>query len=415
MASPFEAELVIVDPDGDLVLKVGSDRSMSEEDETDSQNGNHKSRNSNDDSGSSNDDSDTALQDIKKNEQPKTIRIRVSGKFMTMCSPVFKAMLDGSFREGQLTLSAVEPPILELPEDEPMTMVELCRILHHKWDAALGAFPSCALPIAIAADKYGCTAIIRSWFHHRFYQEKDKPRVLSTSKNDLAQFISIAYILDDAGAFNSFSRQAYLRWRTKDGENEEFISELQRNHLPSKVHHVLERMAEAQLEELSRISSEALVHLCEDSGLKTSFVISTLTRKVEVPQVYDVQAYRVAQYLKALSDLDLWPYGLDSGSLSLEEAICMVRQLAKQQKPNDNTLCFEDECACCGLSWSGTIENEVNLFQDELHGLCLTCLKRKDLSTSKLIQKCKEHNYVSSQYWYVDSGRDTRDYQTLVD
>ncbi|OAG41379.1 hypothetical protein AYO21_04321 [Fonsecaea monophora] len=117
MASLGESEVVLVDPDGDLILEVGKEHDLTENNVKVSQNNKG--------------DSDTAQQQTAKS---KVLRLRVCSKLMIMCSPVFKAMLNGPFCEGRLPLNAAEPPILKLPDDEPVAMGELCKILHHKCD-----------------------------------------------------------------------------------------------------------------------------------------------------------------------------------------------------------------------------------------------------------------------------------------
>ncbi|KIW97498.1 uncharacterized protein Z519_01082 [Cladophialophora bantiana CBS 173.52] len=96
MASRSEPELVLVHPNGDLSLEVGNEPSIVEENENRVPN--------------SNVDSETVQQEVKENRKPRILRIRVYSKFMTTSSPVFKAMLNESFREGQLPLSPAEPP-----------------------------------------------------------------------------------------------------------------------------------------------------------------------------------------------------------------------------------------------------------------------------------------------------------------
>ncbi|OAP63349.1 hypothetical protein AYL99_02576 [Fonsecaea erecta] len=403
MAPLTDGDLVLVDPDGDLILKVGSERSITHENKCNSPD--------------NEDDSNAAQHEVKEIKQPKTLRIRVCSKFMTMCSPVFERMLNGSFRESQLTPNPVEPPVLELPEDAPTSMLELCRIFHHTWDTSLDAFPSCVLPIAIAADKYGCHKIARAWFHYRAFRNASRRSTCSIL--DLARLISISYILDDVGAFYFFSVEGYKSWRTKKGQNDEFISEISR-YLPARVHELLKEIAKAQLKALRASCHNAISELCMGNqryrdGAIVHSTIFTRTEEFTIPVVCKGQAARVAQYIQALFEVDLWLPGRGGGGpASLEAAICIVRQIAARS--NDGPVnCDSVACVSCFISWESAVQDVADSFENELRGICLVCLKRGDLSTSKLQTGCNEHQGESTLGWFVAWSQTTRDYETLED
>ncbi|KIW23414.1 uncharacterized protein PV07_11613 [Cladophialophora immunda] len=405
MAPTSESELILVDPDGDLILKVGSERGTAEESEPNA-------------SQNSSDGPEAATQEVAENKRPSTLRIRVCSKFMTMCSPVFNAMLSGSFREGQLPLSPLEPPTLELPEDDPRSMVELCRILHHKWDPRLEAFPFGVLETAIVADKYGCSAIARSWFHHRFLRETAKKS--GYSRLDLAQLIKISYVLDDVEAFYFLTLEAYKRWPTKKNKSDVFISELSRIPPLPKVHEILEQIAIAQLRELTTCCYEILSVLCEDrrvwGGLGAHSTISTFEREEGVPKVCDGQAYRMAQFIQALYEFGLsLPLDNYRKPATLEEAICIVRQIAKSHVKDTLVPCVNTNCYSCETAWDEVIEDMAEKFENELHGICLVCLRRGDFTACKIVTKCTEHNDGFASGWSMNSGRDTRNFEKLTE
>ncbi|OQV03776.1 BTB/POZ domain-containing protein [Cladophialophora immunda] len=410
MAPTSESELILVDTDGDLILKVGSERGAAEESDTSS-------------SQSSNDGPEAATQEVVENEQPSTLRIRVCSKFMTMCSPVFKAMLNGSFREGQVPLSSLEPPTLELPEDDPQSMVELCKILHHKWDTNLEAFPSCVLPLARAADKYDCTTIIRVWFNHQFLGEVSRGR--KYSRLEIAQLISISYILDEAAAFYYFSAEALYRWRIKKNENDDFNSEILRNDLPPKIHEFLEKMANAELGELITSSHSVICNpghgRLYDNPSRTHSTIYTLTRSANIPEVCPRHAQRVAQYVEALDEFNLWTPGPGRGGpVSLEEAICIIRQIAKAIANDESPQCSAQQCFQCQQEWDQTVWENIDDFEHQLPGLCLVCLNRGIFHSSpsmntESMTECTAHFMGLGLNWNVDWHRDTRNYETLGD
>ncbi|KAH0848292.1 hypothetical protein FOPE_02318 [Fonsecaea pedrosoi] len=399
MASLGESEVVLVDPDGDLILEVGKEHDLTENNVKVSQNNKG--------------DSDTAQQQTAKS---KVLRLRVCSKLMIMCSPVFKAMLNGPFCEGRLPLNAAEPPILKLPDDEPVAMGELCKILHHKCDIDVDVFPACAVSTSIAADKYGCATVTRSWFHHQLLRKMAIGGAYS--RLALARLIVISYILDDVEAFYFFSIQAYKRWRTKKDENDAFIFEISSNHLPHKVSELLEQAAETYLGELITrnrgVIGDILGDRSEDDRA-INFTIYTLNREVEFLKVGREGVGMVAQYIQGLIEFGLWPPQRGGGQpASLEEAICVVRQLATHMR-GEQPQCNDKDCWSCRLHWGVVIQAMIDCFEQGLHGLCLVCLKRGDLSASNILINCKEHNNRLATGAFVDWRRDTREYATLGD
>ena len=55
----------------------------------------------------------------------------VSSEVMSIASPVFAAMFDGRFAEGQ-DLSSEAPREVDLPDDDPELVKLLCEIVHLK-------------------------------------------------------------------------------------------------------------------------------------------------------------------------------------------------------------------------------------------------------------------------------------------
>ena len=46
------------------------------------------------------------------------VQLRVNSDVLTLCSPVFKALLESNFAEGQTQGSAAKPKEVSLPEDD---------------------------------------------------------------------------------------------------------------------------------------------------------------------------------------------------------------------------------------------------------------------------------------------------------
>lgn len=171
-SSPTE-EVVMVDPDGDLILEIRQKRSDNDEP---SESGNLK-------------------------------RLLVSSKILTISSPVFKARLCGPFLEGQLALSNVNPPVLPLPEDDPGAMEMLTRILHHSFTITDVLRIPGLCHMAMTSDKYGCNVVIKSWFHaYLFRRAKSGP----FGASELARLLSASYMLDDHEFFYRCTEIAIL-------------------------------------------------------------------------------------------------------------------------------------------------------------------------------------------------------------
>ncbi len=87
--------------------------------------------------------------------------IRVSSKVMGLASRVFKAMVNPDFL--QKGLSVDDPPVIPLPEDDPVAMYWVCTVLHHQ-EWTHGSLPTPIIKdIAILCDKYDCAVALKPW------------------------------------------------------------------------------------------------------------------------------------------------------------------------------------------------------------------------------------------------------------
>ena len=115
------------DPDGDLVLKVGSGDEVT--------------------------------------------LIRVQSKVLRLASPVFAAMLSPRFAEGQALEDSKaivdSTTTIDLPDDDPTAMSFLCRTLHFKEDAAQRKLysPGFLMELAMICDKYNMLRALSPWSH----------------------------------------------------------------------------------------------------------------------------------------------------------------------------------------------------------------------------------------------------------
>ena len=94
--------------------------------------------------------------------------ITVCSKVLRRASPVFKAMLGRCFAEGKALRDPAPTthgiPTINLPEDDPEAMVQLCRALHLTMDINENAvtFEQC-IKLASLCDEYDMAVALGSW------------------------------------------------------------------------------------------------------------------------------------------------------------------------------------------------------------------------------------------------------------
>lgn len=188
-ASAPEKQQIDIDPEGDLILKVGG------KDETQSE--------QNDNNGE-----DGATREDRGNDTTASLRLlRVCSKIMTLSSPVFKSMLEpGRFLEGSLALNKAHPPHLALPDDEPVAMTMLCRIIHYKQEPQDPTVFESLSGLAVLSDKYGCVSAIQPWFTYCLHQKLSNPSGIDI--DDLPHLLSAAHFFDDCSAFYGLTMTA---------------------------------------------------------------------------------------------------------------------------------------------------------------------------------------------------------------
>ncbi|KXT18366.1 hypothetical protein AC579_965 [Pseudocercospora musae] len=141
-------------------------------------------------------------------------RLRVSSKILSTVSPVFKTWLGPYFREGQLSRDASNPVTIELPEDQPQAMSDMCNLLHFRRVLELGFInvelgrecerASRVLEFAIVVDKYCCTEALYLQaqsilqYGNHFGEER-----LPTSRD--ADTLTAAYLLNQGMLFRKIS------------------------------------------------------------------------------------------------------------------------------------------------------------------------------------------------------------------
>jgi hypothetical protein len=153
---------------------------------------------------------DVLLQPSKDGQLVGTLL--VSSHALSLASPVFEAMFNGNFSEGQ-ELSAASPRKVALPEDDPEALILLCRITHMQIDDVPDQVsPEKLADFAILCDKYQCLTAVRSWSKVQIAQLLPNPNAARFSKLVFITYlldlpvefekVSVCMIRDRAGGFN---------------------------------------------------------------------------------------------------------------------------------------------------------------------------------------------------------------------
>lgn len=88
-------------------------------------------------------------------------RLRVSSSTLSRSSDVFRALLSPRFKEGS-DLAASGSVEVPLPDDDPVSLAVVCKILHGQNNKVAYSMPVQEIAgIAIITDKYACTEAMR--------------------------------------------------------------------------------------------------------------------------------------------------------------------------------------------------------------------------------------------------------------
>ena len=144
--------------------------------------------------------------------------MKVSSTLLSCASPVFAAMLRGSFAEGQLSKSAESPAEVSVEEDDEEALVLLCKLLHfrHDEDSTLRKLMPTSLTekvvqLAKIVDKYDCIdafELIGEGLLSRCarFAEDTLPFV------NMANLAAAAYLLQQEWYFALFTRRLVLQY-----------------------------------------------------------------------------------------------------------------------------------------------------------------------------------------------------------
>lgn len=157
-------------------------------------------------------DADPETEAEDEDETLRNDELRVSSKVLQLNSPVFKAMLGGSFKEGAELAEKAQKSIpydLELPDDDSEAMFILCQILHNVY-VQESPTPVTLEKIAYICDKYECINALKYcgivWIRDWLQQFDDEVPAMK----DFCHLLVFAYVIDLPVEFSEISWRIFL-------------------------------------------------------------------------------------------------------------------------------------------------------------------------------------------------------------
>ncbi|KAI0483772.1 hypothetical protein F4859DRAFT_474091 [Xylaria cf. heliscus] len=195
---PPELSPNIIDPDGDLSLKVGETKCI------------YMSR------GAAPSDDDPN----HEHEHEVPVIYVVCSRTLSRASPVWKKLLYGGFAESKPSCaSSASDWVVELPDDNPKAMATILNIIHSRFTSIPRITDLINLEdfyqLTVLTDKYDLTAILRPWAPVWMRSAKEKHESWGRNNtgpvtSDLERLLWIAWEMGDINLFKNVSRDLVL-------------------------------------------------------------------------------------------------------------------------------------------------------------------------------------------------------------
>ena len=388
---PAGSKVIEIDPRSDLILKVCQESAgspsddekkskevHSDQDESSSEEDSDEAESSSDAESRNQKCSANAIKPMDENQLSSSRWLRVSSKHLTLVSPVFEAMLNGNFVEGQLQLSSKNPPTLHLPEDHPVGMEVLCGIIHHHPSTIQEvALIDIMMEVAGLSDKYGCQSATACWYYWRLLHSKYMSEFMPVE--ELAKYIRASYLLNTGELFFRMTRAAimYVPWEGTKGIK--FCHALS-DTLPDGFEKLLRKARSLQVD-LLRSACQVLLgklvpkeHSTDESSENS---ITPGDEKKTFPPFCLGQARRSARYVAALHTVGLWDPSTENAKLLPQQPVDSVLDLFRDVAHNYeeqyiNDKCGQEHCHSCKQDLTQLIQEVASDFMANDIGLCLT-------------------------------------------
>ncbi|KAK4939708.1 hypothetical protein LTR10_020098 [Elasticomyces elasticus] len=311
---------------------------------------------------------------------------------LTASSPVFKAMLDGHFREARLQFSTNNPPTLELPEDHPEAMATLCDILCDKDELGTGMTFSAIRRVAMLSNKYDCTKHVRPWFRWQVLRKTHSEEVWTGVcgevqrwlPEDLADSLISAYLLDDAHIFDLLSTVAVKTLPKEFIEEDNICRETLETLMPETFIEALtfanERLLQWLIDKCQSLIQSYLGRQTIDNGMRLADVTDGFT-STPISAMCQVGSQHLAQFMMVLQTFRLLPTA-DECRTTLYRAINVLSDVAKKPIFRSDRGCrgphgreADSSERMCVWPWEDNLEAVIKSIEAKLHCICLHCLR----------------------------------------
>lgn len=289
-------------------------------------------------------------------EAPRVERkLLVSSVLLGHVSPVFAAMFDGRFAEGQ-ALTPTAPRVVPLPQDDAEATTIICKIIHTQVaDLSLAITPTQLADIAVVCHKYDCVDAVKAWGIIWI-----AALIRDTSAAGYEKLLFATYLLDLAPEFKSVSRSFIVNCAEPLS-----ISAMMNGYdfLPVRL---LERIVKEQ-------------HDTQMRALAALDPIIPATGSACKNLQNDCDAF-----MKELRAARLWPLC----TISVE--VLMNRLARIPDTTFSRERCYPSECPCkTDTRHSGrTLAATVRDVYRSAKGLCLDCVKREETDVGR--RTCRE-------------------------
>ncbi|KAF2811893.1 uncharacterized protein BDZ99DRAFT_282566 [Mytilinidion resinicola] len=282
--------------------------------------------------------------------QPLT-RLRVSSKVLTLASPVFDAMFNHGFAEGQ-NLSSASPRVVFLREDHSESMTILCQICHiRNQDVPKTLTVDLLAELTILCDKYDCVSAIQPW--SVLWARELLPRTREPGSEKL---LFIAYRLELPMIFFQLTETL-----VKDRESKvNFeIACAGQDSLPTRIVDDIEENRAERRQRLVNAIINGITPILKGSKATSHHCVREL----------------VSEYFFSLAKVDLWPLLEGVSRYSSSEIFQKLDSLTATNE--DNCECDYSSNSCFAVSQSAslvhTLKEEIKAIEMSYTGICLDC------------------------------------------
>jgi hypothetical protein len=279
--------------------------------------------------------------------------ILVASMVLSLASPVFANMFDGRFSEGQ-NLSPNSPRIVPLPDDDPESIIIICKICHIQTSNLPVKLTATAFSkLALVCNKYDCVDLVRAWAMIWVAALLDSPSAPGFEKMILA-----THLLDLPNEFSKVS-QSLIR----DQSAILSISKAMDGHdiLPCNVYECILMAQVLTQREITRVMGSIVTGHEQCGASKQAIGVFLLVLKQ-----------------KDLLSLSHYPV------LTVKHKLKSVHEV---NFPVNSNPCpsHKKTCTCKHAScMKSNLIAELDRIYDSVTGLCLDCVRHKALGETKI-------------------------------